>query len=93
MGHIPVSVEINDGRAMVVAETTNVGRQTLYADSTLKHYRIDGVDAYCIQSIDMSLKTYRCFKHENGVLTAGMDPNNQNWEPLPVPVNIRTANQ
>lgn len=88
MDNIPTSSPIHDNFITLVKEDVNLGKQTIYKDEKLDHYKIDGVDAYCSNMFSMNLELYRCFALEGGVLTKGLNPKTSKWEKLISPIEI-----
>lgn len=85
---IPTTYPIQDDFITVVAENVNLGNQIIYQNEKLDHYRMDGVDAYCLKASSTNLGSYRCFAVDGEFLTKGLNPVTSKWEPLETPVKI-----
>jgi len=88
MDNIPTSSPIYDDFITLVKEDVNLGKQTLYKNEKLDHYRIDNVDAYCSNMLSMNFELYRCFALEGNILTKGLNPKTSKWEKLTLPIEI-----
>jgi|SRR6185436_3225683 len=88
MDNIPTSSPIHDEFITLVTEDVNLGKQTIYKNEKLDHYKIDGVDAYCSKMFSMNLELYRCFAIEGEALTKGLNPKTSKWEILSNPIGI-----
>lgn len=85
---VPTSTPIHDEFITVVESDVSLGNQTLYKNEKLKHYKIDGVDAYCSEMFSMNMDLYRCFSIEGNLLTQGLNPKTSKWERLKSKVKV-----
>lgn len=86
--NIPTSTPIHDDFITLVENDVNLGKQTIYKNEKLKHYKVDGVDAYCSDIFSMDFELYRCFSIEGNVLVKGLNPKTSKWELLQRTVNV-----
>ncbi len=91
--NIPDTTPIHETRILLVAETVDIGRQTVYEDQELKHYKVDGQDVYCSELYSLDLKAFRCFGGEMPELTTGMDPLSFEKIPLERPILVKTVSK
>ena len=84
---LPTSTPIHDDFITLVSKDSDLGVQILYKNEKLKHYKLNGIDAYCkAPSMDKSL--YRCFSIEGNRLIKGFNSRNSSWEMLSEPVYV-----
>lgn len=86
--YVPTSTPIHDDFITLVANDVNLGKQTLYKDEKLKHYKIDGVNAYCSDMFSMNLELYRCFAIDGDMLVQALNPKTTEWDPLKYKVKV-----
>jgi len=76
---VPSSVEVYEKDKMIIAKTIKLHNQTLYVDTPLTKYRVNGRLAYCINTVDMNYSLTRCFAIENGYMTDALNPISSKW--------------
>jgi hypothetical protein len=87
---IPDHTKIEDSFKTLVAETTDIGQQTLYENQNLTHYVVDSVHMYCSELVSMDKEKYRCFIKEGEQLVQGVDPLSFEPSPLVRPIPVKT---
>jgi len=90
MPKIPEHTKLYEPGVTVVAETVDIGGQTVYKDQRLTPYMIEGVKAYCSELYSTDLHAYRCFSGSNGLLDHGMDPLTGEWHKLQAGIRTKT---
>ncbi|WP_020675309.1 hypothetical protein [Geopsychrobacter electrodiphilus] len=89
--NIPDFSKIEDNHKTLIAETTDIGLQTLYENQSLTHYIVGKTNVYCSELFSMDKDKYRCFSLEGKNLTQGMNPLTFKLAPLKTVVPVKFA--